>query len=374
MPRRVYTYQAGLGWDVLNMASTIGAFMIAVGVLIFLSDVVRRFRMSAEGNAGNVWNAGTLEWLPNGNYSSRSIPAVRSREPLWDQPGLAQDVEDGRYYLPGSATGGRETIMTSAVEARPQWVLRMPMPGWAPVIAAWFTAVFFFLLTFKLVLLAVVSGIIAIGALLHWSWGLDPPATTPAVDIGGGVRLPLYATGPLSQAWWAMVVLMLVSASLYGCVLFSYLYLWTVSPGMWPDPELSPPLGFGLAAAVLLAASSATLAYANRRVQRSGNCTGLLLAVPLLVAASAVNLLGHQALSPEKSAYAAIVYALVSVDAFFATVSVVLALFAVARWFAGRLDRERRVVFDNARLFWHYTVAQTMAGLLMVYGFPRLVN
>jgi cytochrome c oxidase subunit I+III len=374
MPRRIYTYQAGLGWDGLNMVSTVGAFMIAAGVLVFLIDVARRFRMSAEGNAGNVWNAGTLEWLPNGNYSSRSIPIVTSREPLWDQPGLAKEVEEGRYYLPGTATGGRETIITSAVDARPQWVLRMPMPGWAPLVAALFTAVFFFMLTFKLVLLAIPSGIIAIAALLHWGWCLDPPPNTPAVDIGGGLRLPLYATGPLSQAWWAMVLLMFVSASLYGCALFSYLYLWTVSPGLWPGPDSSPPLASGIVTAVLLAASSAAVAYANRGVQRNGNCAGLLFAVALLIAGSAVNLLGLSALSPQESAYAAIVYALVSIDAFFATVSMVLAVFAVARWFAGRLDRERRVTFDNARLFWHYTVAQTMAGLLMVYGFPRLVN
>ena len=71
-----------------------------------------------EENAGNVWNAGTLEWLPNGNYSNRSIPIVTSREPLWDQPNLAKDVEAGRYYLPGAPTGGRETIVTSPIEAR----------------------------------------------------------------------------------------------------------------------------------------------------------------------------------------------------------------------------------------------------------------
>ncbi|CAI08700.1 Cytochrome c oxidase, subunit I [Aromatoleum aromaticum EbN1] len=84
MPRRVYTYAAGYGWESLNFVSTVGAFMIAAGVLIFIIDVARRFRMSAEDNAGNVWQAGTLEWLPNGNYSNRSIPVVTSREPLWD--------------------------------------------------------------------------------------------------------------------------------------------------------------------------------------------------------------------------------------------------------------------------------------------------
>ena len=94
---------AGLGWDTLNLVSTVGAFMIAAGVALFLIDLARNFRMASEENAGNVWNAGTLEWLPTGNYSSRSIPIVTSRDPLWDQPNLADDVEAGRYYLPGRA-------------------------------------------------------------------------------------------------------------------------------------------------------------------------------------------------------------------------------------------------------------------------------
>jgi hypothetical protein len=37
------------------------------------------------------------------------------------------------------------------------------------------------------------------------------------------------------------------------------------------------------------------------------------------------------------------------------------------------VDNVRRVTFDNARLFWHYTVAQTLVGLVLVHGFPRLV-
>ncbi len=372
MPRRVYTYREGLGWDGLNLVSTIGAFMLAAGVLLFLIDVARRFRMSAEGNAGNVWNAGTLEWLPNGNYSSRSVPEVASREPLWDQPGLAKEVEEGRHYLPGTATGSRETIITSTVDARPLWLMRMPMPGWAPVLAAWFTAAFFMLLTFKLVLIATVCGVTAVGSLLHWAWELDPPANHPPADIGGGLRLPVYMAGPDSQAWWAMVILMLVAGSLYGCLLFSYLYLWTVSPEVWPATV--PDAVWPLAAAGLLVLSSGAVGYANRAVSRNGDCRALLFAVPLLVAALAVNFLAHRGLSPQESAYGAIVYAVLSIDGFFAVVVITMALFSVARRFAGRLDSERRVTFDNARLFWHYTVAQTLAGIAMVHGFPRLVG
>ena len=88
-PARLYL-SGGMGWDALNLVSTIGAFMIAAGVALFLVDLARNFRFAGENNAGNVWNAGTLEWLPNGNYDTRSIPIVTSRDPLWDQPNLVE--------------------------------------------------------------------------------------------------------------------------------------------------------------------------------------------------------------------------------------------------------------------------------------------
>ena len=131
MPRRVYTYPAGLGWDALNMVSTIGAFTLALGVLVFLFDILKNLRPALSDQAGDVWGAGTLEWLNNDSYASRSIPHVASREPLWDQPGLRQDVDAGRYYLPGAPTGCRETIITSPVEAAPQYLARLPGPGWS---------------------------------------------------------------------------------------------------------------------------------------------------------------------------------------------------------------------------------------------------
>jgi cytochrome c oxidase subunit I+III len=371
MPRRVHTYSADMGWDALNMVSTVGAFMIAAGVLLFIVDVARRFRMSAEGNAGNVWNAGTLEWLPNGNYSNRSIPIVTSDYPLWEQPGLAEKVEAGAYYLPRSVTGGRDTLITSAFDARPQYVLRMPMPGWAPLIGAWFTAAFFLLLTFKLVWPAAACGLIAVGALLHWGWGLDPPADHPPADIGGGLVLPVYASGPQSQSWWAIVILMLVSGALYGCLVFAYLFLWTVSPEAWPRE--APPAAYGIAAAALLAGSSAVVAWADRRVGSAGDCRALWLAVPMLAAGWGCALAAQSGVSPSASAYGAAVHAVLAVDGFFVTVSIVLALFALARHATGRMDRLRRVTFDNAKLFWHYTVAQSLVGLALVHGFPRMI-
>lgn len=64
-------------------------------------------------------NAGTLEWLPSNNYASHSIPIITSREPLWGQTNLAEDVDGGRYYLPNAPTAGHETIITSSSSPRP---------------------------------------------------------------------------------------------------------------------------------------------------------------------------------------------------------------------------------------------------------------
>jgi heme/copper-type cytochrome/quinol oxidase subunit 1 len=61
MPRRVYTYPAGLGWDTLNLITTVGAFLFAVGIGIFLVNVfISRHRGKPAG--ANPWDAPTLEW------------------------------------------------------------------------------------------------------------------------------------------------------------------------------------------------------------------------------------------------------------------------------------------------------------------------
>jgi cytochrome c oxidase subunit I+III len=375
MPRRVHTYAGGMGLDALNMVSTVGAFMIAAGVLVFLVDVARRFRPSAGDNAGNVWGAGTLEWLPAGLHGIRSIPIVKSREPLWDQPNLARDVEDGRYYHPGTATGKREALITSPLEGRPQYVLQLPWPGWSPFVAAVFTAAFFLLLTVKWTVISGICGVVAIAALVHWAWDLDPGPVYASVDLGGGLRVPVHATGPMSHSWWAVVILLLVSGSMYGCALFSYLYLWTVSPKVWPAVGALPSLVHPLVVGLLLVAASAAVEWGGRRLGKGAKPdAALIAALVAIVAAFALDLFTHRGLSPSESGYTAIVALLVSLEGFFVFVAVALGLFALARRWAGLVDAERRATFDNARLFMHYTVAQSLAGLAMIHGFPRMVG
>ena len=384
MPRRVYTYPAHMGWDWFNLLSTVGAFMIAAGVLVCLVDLALNFRFTATRSAGNIWRAGTLEWLPNDVYGTRSIPAVSSGEPLWDDPNLSDDVRAGRYFLPGAATGGRETLVTSPIRATPQYVLQVPGPSWRSLLAAVFTAAFFLLLTVKLVLPAFACGALALAMIVAWLWQTDPGPSHPPIDIGGGVLLPVYATGSASHGWWAMVVLLLVAASMFIALFFSYLYIWTVSPEVWPAATgQGLPSGvwpFASAGAFLL--GSAAMAFSSRmlaRAQDSGDWParfGIACACLLLGAALFIEWKGHwqTGLRPADTSYGALVYTMIALEGQLVATAVIMGFYTIARSVVGKLTATRRGTFDNTMLFCHYTVGQGLVGLLIVHGFPRIAG
>lgn len=86
MPRRVWTYMDGQGWNLANLISTIGAFMMAIGVIVLVINAI----MTSVKNvkvANDPWGDGrTLEWAiesPPIYYNFHATPLVRGLDTVW---------------------------------------------------------------------------------------------------------------------------------------------------------------------------------------------------------------------------------------------------------------------------------------------------
>jgi len=369
MPRRVYTYLPGREWEVTNMISSVGAFMLAAGVLLFLIDVARSFRFTTDHDAGNIYDGGTLEWLPTGLYSARSIPVVKSREPLWEDPGLAEDVKAGRYLLPGSATGLRETIVTSPLLAEPQYLQIIPGPSVWPFLAAIFTAGFFILLTIQAYTPSFTCGVLAVVCVLRWLWDTDRRVKEVTVDAGAGVRLPTYVTGPSTHGWWAMIILLIVVGMIFVMALFSFFYLFGVQSQFWQAPAPAGHLAIILPAYL----AAAGLALLSRRMLAREKTEHWTPGVLYLCAAAALaagvgadmwSWIGS-GLVPEASGQGATVYALLSLEVLLVGVGVLMACYLCARNSRGMIVRPRNNSLDLCVLWVVYAAAQgSMTGVL----------
>jgi hypothetical protein len=171
MPRRVYTYAPGMGWDTLNMITSVGSFLFAVGVLLFFINILKSLKGGAPAGA-NPWDAPTLEWSvssPPPPYNFAVIPTVASRHPLWesrlDESGAVSSIERGMLL-----ESGKEALGTSALDGEPDMILEMPEDSFAPILLTLGVAVLFVGLLFKSWLVTGVGTVGTAAALLFWLW------------------------------------------------------------------------------------------------------------------------------------------------------------------------------------------------------------
>ncbi|HEY0995955.1 MAG TPA: cytochrome c oxidase subunit I [Gemmatimonadaceae bacterium] len=164
MPRRVYTYPDGMGWNTLNLLSTVGAFILAGGVLLYVANVIHAMTKGAKAPA-NPWGADTLEWAtpsPPPAYNFFRIPVIESREPVWERTADSPVVT-------GLRSDERQVLVTTAMDANPDNLHKQPGPTLAPFLTA--LAVTLFLVTLIFTPWGAVIGAIALfPPLLMWGW------------------------------------------------------------------------------------------------------------------------------------------------------------------------------------------------------------
>jgi heme/copper-type cytochrome/quinol oxidase subunit 1 len=188
MPRRVYTYNAYPGWEMLNLITSAGSFVFAVGVLLLIVNMLRSLRAGAPATQ-NPWDAPTLEWSvpsPPPAYNFAVIPTVASRHPLWEsrlgENSVVSTMDRGMLL-----DSGKETIGTSALDATPDMILEMPQDSLAPLILTAGLSVLFVGLLLRIWIVVAIGALVSALAVLIWLWPRrDLREREPTVEAARG--------------------------------------------------------------------------------------------------------------------------------------------------------------------------------------------
>ena len=141
MPRRIQSYPASLGLSFWNMVSSIGAFVIAISVLVFLVNAIASFR-KPKGMEADPWDARTLEWAtssPPPDHNFEEIPVVHSLDDLWHRK--YAETEGGRVVPVAAGGSGEDAAIDEhagehGAHGGGGHAIHMPSPSYFPLIAA----------------------------------------------------------------------------------------------------------------------------------------------------------------------------------------------------------------------------------------------
>ena len=267
-----------MGWDTLNMITTLGAFLFALGVLLFLINVCVSLRRGAAAGP-NPWDAPTLEWSmpsPPPPYNFAVIPTVASRHPLWEDrldEGPRPLALDARLPARPRPRDARHQRARRRARRDPEDARRLACAVAAGARAA--VGCSPALLLHCVVARRRSAAVAARSSLLVWLW---PRAASSARRAEAGAWLTRTSPAPRAAGrqhrarsgvgWWGMLCLIATEAALFAYLLFSYFYLGVPDAGPAGRPEPHPSLQLALPnTVILLVVSSVAVWWGEQRRQ-----------------------------------------------------------------------------------------------------------
>jgi cytochrome c oxidase subunit I+III len=323
MPRRVWTYEDGLGWTIWNLVSTIGSGFLGLGVAISVAAFAVAWQRGPAADR-DPWLAPTLEWAvpsppPNENFAL--LPVVDDPEPRWSAGSRPHPSEAADWYveLGHPPEGQREAVITSVAHGRPQATVVLPGHSLWPL---WLTAAILVGLIGVLldVYVLAVAGVVGVAVTIAgWLWPATeadarpvgppdgeeawasaseppPPDTRPqpgsVLGLDGSRGARPIAPGGASIGWWGAVLGLLAIAHLVAGAWVAAIYLRS-RVATWPPSAVDPPgLGVGGLAVAAMVLAAVLAVVAGIRTSRGRTLAFPLLAIAALAALAAAGLRG----------------------------------------------------------------------------------
>ncbi len=195
-PRRTYTYPEGMGWDFWNLVSTIGAFVIALSVLVFLVNVAKSLR-NGEPAGPDPWDARTLEWAtssPPPEHNFDRIPLVEARDDFWHRK-YTED-EEGRPVARVRGGAGEDAGEHDADHGEH---IHMPSPSYWPFVSAIGLPLIGYGFIFHYAFL-ILGGLLVAWGLFAWAMEPDTEPEPGEHDADHGEHEPVDEADPSPEA------------------------------------------------------------------------------------------------------------------------------------------------------------------------------
>ncbi len=375
MPRRVFTYDSGLGWDIPNFISSLGSFVMAFGFAVVLVDIALAV-LFGRRSPRNPWKAETLEWAipsPVPSYNFASLPTVTGRRPLEDEPGLAARLAAGEGHLPAPRDGLRETLGVDILTGRVTEIIVLPGNSALPIITALATGSFFLAMLFGLYWLTPLSVLAVVVLVWLWAAGVGARQDIGPVVTGGGAVVPPHHETAEAPGWWGSVFTLVADASFFMSLIFGYAFLATVAPG-WPPPRLfAPSLAPILIVVVALTGAFVFGRHALRattagRTAAAARSAGLAAGLTALAFAGLLVVGWRGGLSAASHAYDAVTWVLIAYASVHLAIAGLMLAFAAWRLAGGWGSALRTLEIRVACLWSAYAAFAVVVVVVAVAG------
>ena len=357
MPRRVHAYPENVGWELLNLVSSVGGFVMTIGFALLAIDLFLLIRFGKRFRR-DPWEAGTLEWAtptPAPAYNFASIPFIDRRADRLKPRELGPKLARGDGYLGFVRHERMETLAVDIVSGRVEQIVILPPRSFLPLITAIATAGFFAAFLFKLYAFTPLFVIIIAGLFFLWSRQNEVREDEGPLDIGRGEAVPTHFESLKAPSHLAMIFVLAANATLYASLVFGSFFLWLSAPN-WPPPNLASQ---GHVLPLVVSLGLALAAVAARFAQRGQGLTWLALALAGLGHLAAIGgfalLMMTVAAQPTSHSAIAAIFVIYGYAALHSTMGLVFVLHGLMRLLSGAVSQKRNLDLRIARLWHDYT-------------------